>query len=229
MTFQHHIASSCWRGSTSHTSMHTYLILWRQRRATAVSSPLSGILLCSSHQFIWAQQVGTQVRSQASQGNSLLRRKCLRMRSRATWSWPTCARPNMRCQMLMMHCGNLFENDTMKLQGMLGWQGHKTQPMELYILCSTQERTFTFHICQAEPGRCVPGCLEALADIYTCFWCVCSFAGHSANDWGSSTACQTQGWPWPANARGHGWKASSFAENTSVALPALVCLPKNPQ
>ena len=37
--------------------------------------------------------------------------------------------------MLMMHCGNLFENDTMKLQGMLGWQGHKTQPMELYILC----------------------------------------------------------------------------------------------
>ena len=26
-------------------------------------------------------------------------------------------RPNMRCQMLMMHCGNLFENDTMKLQG----------------------------------------------------------------------------------------------------------------
>ena len=89
------------------------------------------------------------------------------------------SRDAMRCHVMCAHVLSYH-----LLCPAMGWK-------ELYILCSTQQLTFTFHICQTEPGRCVPGCPEALAwddaNIYTCFWCiwcVWSVSGHSANDWG---------------------------------------------
>ena len=106
--------------------------------------------------------------------------------------------------------------------GMLGWQGHKTQPMELYILCNTQLPTFTFHICQTDLGDVCQGFLKHLPGMMPTFTPVSGVSGmsgvfvssHLANDWGYGKRCST--WQFNAN-------VFVFSSALLVALPQHAC------